>query len=85
MVHCLDKGACPLSLAACLGVPNPLAACGIMALNVVCRSDVIPTKDVLSCWWPHAVRPADSSGVCQHGCQKLLYVGESHLFVVGMG
>ena len=49
MVHCLDKEACPLSLVACLDVPNPLAACGIMALNVVCRSDVIPTKDVLSC------------------------------------
>ena len=85
MVHCLDKGACLLSLAACLGMPNPLAACGIMALNVVCGSDVIPTKDVLSCWWLHVARPADSSGVCQHGCQKLPYVGESHLFVVGMG
>ena len=63
MVHFLDKEACPLSLVACLGMPNLLATCGIMALNVVCGSDVIPTKDVLSCWWPHVVRPADSSGV----------------------
>ena len=46
MVHCLDKEACPLSLVACLGMPNLLATCGIMALNVVCRSDVTPTKDI---------------------------------------
>ena len=55
MVHCLDKGACPLSLVACLGMPNLLAACGVIALNVVCGSDVIPIKDVFSiakvCWW----------------------------------
>ena len=50
MIHCLDKETCPLSLVAYLGMPNLLAAYGIMALNVVCGSDVIPTKDVLSCW-----------------------------------
>ena len=64
MIHCLDKETCPLSLVACLGMPNLLAAYGVMALNVVCGSDVIPTKDVLSCWWPYVAHPADSSGVC---------------------
>ena len=46
MIHCLDKEACPLFLVACLGTPNLLAICGIMALNVICRSDVTLTKDV---------------------------------------
>ena len=46
MVHCLDKETCPLSLVACLGAPNPLATCGVMVLNVVCGSDVTPTKDI---------------------------------------
>ena len=46
MIQGLDKEACFLSLVAYLGVPNPLATCAIMALNVVCRSDVTPTKDI---------------------------------------
>ena len=46
MVQGLDKEACPLSLVTCLGTPNPLAICGVIALNVVCGSDVTPTKDI---------------------------------------
>ena len=47
MIQSLDKEACLLSLVACLGTPNLLATCGIMVLNVVCGSDVTPTKDIL--------------------------------------
>ena len=46
MIQGLDKEACPLSLVTCLGIPNLLAVCDVIALNVVCRSDVTPTKDI---------------------------------------
>ena len=46
MIWDLDKRICLLSLIACLGMPNPLAVCGVIALIVVCRSDVTPTKGI---------------------------------------
>ena len=46
MIQGLDKEACPLSLVACLGMLNPLTTCDVMVLNVICGSNVTPTKDV---------------------------------------